>query len=57
VVLDGLLQGGPSARRMGAQAPATMNVEDVAQAYVWLAAQPESAWTQELDLRTSQERF
>ena len=57
VLLDGLLSGSASVARFGGKATKTLDVEDVAKAYVWLAEQPSSAWTHELDLRHHEERF
>ncbi|HKE48153.1 MAG TPA: SDR family NAD(P)-dependent oxidoreductase [Rhodanobacteraceae bacterium] len=57
VLLDGLLRGSASVTRFGANAAKTLDVDEVAKTYVWLAEQPRSAWTHELDLRHHEERF
>ena len=57
VVLDGLLLGSASVQRFGGSDSKTINPADVARSYRWLAEQLPSAWTHELDLRPSSERF
>lgn len=61
VVLDGLLRGSASAQRFGggdAQSPERLlEPADVAGIYRSMAEQPASAWTHEIDLRPSTERF
>jgi NAD(P)-dependent dehydrogenase (short-subunit alcohol dehydrogenase family) len=57
VVLDGLVEGPQTDRRFGPATGARFKPDDVAQIYLQLASQPPSAWTQEIDLRPSAERF
>lgn len=57
VLLDGMLRGSASVERFGNSGTQTMEPDDVAAAYRWIAEQPRSAWTQELDLRTTAEKF
>jgi NADP-dependent 3-hydroxy acid dehydrogenase YdfG len=57
VVLDGLLRGSPSIQRFGGNEARSIDPVDAARAYRWLAEQPPSAWTHELDLRPHNERF
>ena len=57
VVLDGLLRGSPSVARFGGSEDRALAPDEVARSYRWLAEQPASAWTLELDLRTRGERF
>lgn len=57
VVLDGLLRGSPSIQRFGGNEGRSIDPVDAARAYRWLAEQPPSAWTHELDLRPQSERF
>jgi NAD(P)-dependent dehydrogenase (short-subunit alcohol dehydrogenase family) len=57
VLLDGLLLGSPSVERFGGQASKALVPDDIAKAYVWLAEQPPTAWTHELDMRHHEERF
>jgi len=57
LVIDGLVQGSPSIARFGGSAARAIPPVEVARACRWLAAQPPSAWTHELDLRPSTERF
>jgi NAD(P)-dependent dehydrogenase (short-subunit alcohol dehydrogenase family) len=57
MVLDGLLDEPQSAERFGPSSSGRMDPAAVATAYVNLACQPPSAWTHELDLRPSTERF
>jgi NAD(P)-dependent dehydrogenase (short-subunit alcohol dehydrogenase family) len=57
VVLDGLVEGAQTDRRFGPATGARFKPDDVAQIYLQLASQPPSAWTQEIDLRPSAERF
>ena len=57
VVLDGLLRGSPSVARFGGSNELALDPGDVAATYRWLAEQPASAWTHEIDLRPNGERF
>jgi len=57
VVLDGLVEGPQTDRRFGPATSARFKPDDIAQVYLQLASQPPSAWTQEIDLRPSAERF
>jgi NAD(P)-dependent dehydrogenase (short-subunit alcohol dehydrogenase family) len=57
VVLDGLLRGSPSVERFGGRDALTIDPAEAARTYRWLAEQPASAWTHELDLRPKGERF
>jgi NAD(P)-dependent dehydrogenase (short-subunit alcohol dehydrogenase family) len=57
VVLDGLLLGSPSMARFGRTDDRALAPADVARTYRWLAEQPASTWTQELDLRPRGESF
>jgi NAD(P)-dependent dehydrogenase (short-subunit alcohol dehydrogenase family) len=57
VVLDGLIDEVQSDRRFGPASSPRMDANAVAQAYLQLAGQHPSAWTQELDLRPFAERF
>jgi NAD(P)-dependent dehydrogenase (short-subunit alcohol dehydrogenase family) len=57
VVLDGLLRGSPSVARFGASNELALDPGDVAATYRWLAEQPASAWTHEIDPRPRGERF
>jgi NADP-dependent 3-hydroxy acid dehydrogenase YdfG len=57
VVLDGLLGGSASVLRFGAPGAHAMDPRDVAANYRWLVEQPRSAWTQEIDLRTTSGKF
>jgi len=57
IVLDGLLRGSPSVSRFAGKPSLALDPDDVAKAYVWLAAQAPSSWTHELDLRHHEERF
>lgn len=57
VVIDGLLRGSVSVGRFGGRQENTIDPAAVASAYRWLAEQPESAWTLELDIRPNTERF
>jgi hypothetical protein len=57
VVLDGLVEGPQTDRRFGPATGARFKPDDVAQIYLQVASQPPSAWTQEIDLRPSAERF
>jgi hypothetical protein len=45
------------ARRFGQAATGRMDPKSIAEAYLGLAAQHPSAWTQEMDLRPFAERF
>jgi len=57
LVIDGLLRGSPSIARFGGSEARAIPPAEVARACRWLAAQPPSAWTHELDMRSSAERF
>ena len=57
VILDGLLRGSPSVARFGGDDAKAIDPRDVAKTYLWLAEQPRSAWTHEIDLRPEAERF
>ena len=57
VVLDGLLRGSPSVERFGGLDTMTIDPTEAARTYRWLAEQPASAWTHELDLRPKGEKF
>jgi NAD(P)-dependent dehydrogenase (short-subunit alcohol dehydrogenase family) len=57
VLLDGMLRGSESISRFGSPGQQAMDAGAVAANYRWLAEQPASAWTQELDLRCTSEKF
>lgn len=57
VVLDGILRGSASATRLKLGDERTLDPAAVAQTYRYLAGQPRSAWTHELELRPGSERF
>ncbi|MBI2771094.1 MAG: SDR family NAD(P)-dependent oxidoreductase [Burkholderiales bacterium] len=57
VLLDGLLEGSASVLRFGGRDTMPLQPGTVAASYRWLAEQPRSAWTHELDLRTLSEKF
>lgn len=57
VVLDGLIDEPQTEQRFGPARSTRIDPEAAAQAYLDLARQPRSAWTQELDLRPFDERF
>jgi NAD(P)-dependent dehydrogenase (short-subunit alcohol dehydrogenase family) len=57
VVIDGLLKGSASVQRFNGREENSIDPIDVARNYRWLAEQSRSAWTLELDLRPSSERF
>jgi NAD(P)-dependent dehydrogenase (short-subunit alcohol dehydrogenase family) len=57
MVVDGLIDEPQSDRRFGPASSPRMDAEAVACAYLQLTRQHASAWTQELDLRPSSERF
>jgi len=57
VLLDGLLDGSPSTQRFGERDAAPLDPRAVAASYRWLVEQAPTAWTHELDLRTSTEKF
>jgi NAD(P)-dependent dehydrogenase (short-subunit alcohol dehydrogenase family) len=57
VVLDGLLQGSASTLRFGRDGQPAMDAATIAGHYRWLAGQPPTAWTHELDFRTTAEKF
>jgi len=56
VVIDGLIDAPQTDLRFG-PAQGRMDAHAIAQAYLALAAQPSSAWTQEMDLRPFAEKF
>jgi NAD(P)-dependent dehydrogenase (short-subunit alcohol dehydrogenase family) len=56
VVLDGLIDAARTDQRFGSGSK-RMDPDAIAVAYLTLATQPPSAWTHELDLRPSAERF
>jgi NAD(P)-dependent dehydrogenase (short-subunit alcohol dehydrogenase family) len=57
VVIDGLIAGPKTDRRFGPASGQRMDAKAVAEAYLGLATQNSSAWTQEMDLRPFAERF
>lgn len=57
VVIDGLIAAPQTDRRFGPADGGRLDPDAVAQAYLALARQPASAWTQELDLRPAGERY
>ena len=57
VILDGLIDEPQTDRRFGPARSTRMNPDSVAAAYLGLASQHPSAWTQETDLRPFAERF
>jgi len=57
VMLDGMLRGSAAASRYAAGDAPVMAPDGVAANFLWLAQQAPFAWTQELDLRTAQEKF
>jgi NAD(P)-dependent dehydrogenase (short-subunit alcohol dehydrogenase family) len=57
VVIDGLIDAPQTDRRFGAAPAGRMNANPIAQAYLDLATQDPSAWTQEMDLRPSAEKY
>ncbi len=57
VVLDGLLAGSESVRLFGGSPDRTLDPREVAKAYRWLAEQPRTSWTQEIDLRHCEGKF
>ncbi len=57
VVIDGLIDAPQTDRRFGPAQAGRMDSKSVAEAYLGLAAQHPSAWTQEMDLRPFAERF
>ena len=57
VVLDGVLRGSRSAGRFQLGDERTLDPAEVARAYRYLAGQPRSAWTHELELRPASEKF
>jgi NAD(P)-dependent dehydrogenase (short-subunit alcohol dehydrogenase family) len=57
VILDGLIDERQTDQRFGPTPSTRMNPDTVADAYLHLAWQHPSAWTQEMDLRPSSERF
>jgi len=57
VVIDGLIEAPQTDLRFGPAAAGRMDSRSIAQAYLGLAAQHPSAWTQEMDLRPFAEKF
>ncbi len=57
VVIDGLIEGPKTDLRFGPAQAGRMDSKSVAQAYLDLATQNPSAWTQEMDLRPFGEKF
>jgi len=57
VVIDGLVEGPKTDLRFGPAPAGRIEAKSVAQAYLDLAAQNPSAWTQEMDLRPFAEKF
>jgi len=57
VVIDGLIEAPLTDQRFGPAAAGRIEAKAVAQAYLDLAAQHSSAWTQEMDLRPFAEAF
>ncbi|MFA6966025.1 SDR family NAD(P)-dependent oxidoreductase [Bosea sp. (in: a-proteobacteria)] len=57
VVIDGLIAAPQTERRFGPAEGPRLDPAAVAAAYLALARQPASAWTQELDLRSGSERY
>jgi NAD(P)-dependent dehydrogenase (short-subunit alcohol dehydrogenase family) len=57
IVIDGLIDTPRTDQRFGPAASERMDAKAIAQAYLALAAQPPSAWTQEMDLRPFGEKF
>ncbi|KAK4053061.1 hypothetical protein OIV83_001796 [Microbotryomycetes sp. JL201] len=58
IILDGLIDTPAIRQRRGEGEPGKrMTPESIADAYVYLASQDRSAWTQELDLRPSSENW
>jgi NAD(P)-dependent dehydrogenase (short-subunit alcohol dehydrogenase family) len=57
VVLDGLIDEPQTDARFGPAKSTRMDPDAIAQAYLALATQHRSAWTHELDLHPSSERF
>jgi NAD(P)-dependent dehydrogenase (short-subunit alcohol dehydrogenase family) len=57
VVIDGLLRGSASIGKFSGSKELSIDPAAVAGTYRWLAEQPSSAWTLELDVRPNAERF
>jgi len=57
IILDGILGGSGSAQRLGVAPDHAIDPHGAAVEYLRLAEQPASAWTHELDLRPSTEKF
>jgi NAD(P)-dependent dehydrogenase (short-subunit alcohol dehydrogenase family) len=57
VVIDGLIDAPQTDARFGPATAPRLEAEAVAKTYLELASQHPSAWTQEMDLRPSGERF
>jgi NAD(P)-dependent dehydrogenase (short-subunit alcohol dehydrogenase family) len=57
VVIDGLIEAPQTDRRFGPATAGRMDARSIAKAYLDLATQDSTAWTQEMDLRPFAERF
>jgi len=57
VLLDGIIDTEQSKELHGVDPAQMMQASDIAEQYVQLAMQPQSTWTQELDLRPMSENF
>jgi NADP-dependent 3-hydroxy acid dehydrogenase YdfG len=57
VVIDGVLRRSRGAERFQIAEEQAIEPHAVARTYRWLAEQPASAWTHEIDIRPSTERF
>ena len=57
VVLDGLMFGTSSIERFNGTEATSIHPRDAARTYLAIAQQPRSAWSQEIDIRPSSERF
>ncbi|HEY4371807.1 MAG TPA: SDR family NAD(P)-dependent oxidoreductase [Burkholderiales bacterium] len=57
VVIDGILAQSASARRFAVDGERAVDPEAAADAYLWLARQPASAFSHEIDVRPNTERF
>ena len=57
IVIDGLIDAPKTDQRFGPAQGGRMDARAIAKAYLALAAQPPSAWTQEMDLRPFGEKF
>ena len=56
-ILDGLIWGPQTRARFNPDRSKCLEPEAVADTYLHLVAQPRSAWTNEIDLRPSDEKF